>query len=124
MAKIFIVDDDRETTLLLEAVIQTGGHEAFSVNDSTKALSAIKATLPDVILLDIMMPDINGITLCKQIKTDPGLSHIPIAMISALSDEGSKRDSFNAGAAAFISKPILPTDLLNKIKDLLTSNQP
>jgi CheY-like chemotaxis protein len=123
MAKIFIVDDDKETTLLLEAVIQTGGHEAFSTNESTKAINAIEAALPDVILLDIMMPDINGITLCKQIKADPNLSHIPVAMISALSDEGSKRDSANAGAATFITKPILPKDLLNRIGDMLAARQ-
>lgn len=124
MAKIFIVDDDKETTLLLEAVIQTGGYEAFSVNESTKAINAIEATLPDVILLDIMMPAINGIILCKQIKADPKLSHIPVAMISALSDEGSKRDSANAGAATFITKPISPKDLLNRISELLARKQP
>jgi CheY-like chemotaxis protein len=118
MAKILIVDDDKETTELLEAVIQTGGYEPFSINESTKALKTIESIMPDLILMDIMMPQINGITLCKQVKSDPALSHIPVAMISALSDEGTKKDAINAGASSFITKPILPRELLRQIGEL------
>ncbi|HRQ23162.1 MAG TPA: response regulator [Anaerolineales bacterium] len=119
MAKILIVDDDAETTQLLEAILDTGGHEPFAINESTNALSTVETVMPDLILLDIMMPQINGIAVCKLLKSDTRFNRIPVIMISALSDEGTKKDASNAGAEKFITKPILPSDLLRQIDELL-----
>lgn len=121
MAKILIVDDDIETTNLLESIIKLNGHEPFSINESKNALEATKSILPDLILLDIMMAEINGIAICKFIKSDPAISHIPVVMVSALSDEGSKRDARNAGANAFITKPIAPNKFINEISSMLSN---
>lgn len=119
MAKILIVDDDVETTNLLESVVKMNGHQAFSVNASRNALNSVATVMPDLILMDIMMADINGIALCKLIKADPETSRIAIVMVSALNDEGSKRDSFNAGATDFITKPIQVKELGQRIKSVL-----
>jgi CheY-like chemotaxis protein len=75
--------------------------------------------MPDLVILDIMMPVLNGIQLCKIFQATPGLKHIPIAMLSALSDPGSKRDSYNAGAKVFLTKPIQSRELVQIIKDLI-----
>jgi len=116
MAKILIVDDDIETTALFERLIRSIGHEPVTVNTSLIAIETIKSESPDLILLDIMMPDVNGIELCKMIKANLHTKHIPVMMVSALSDMGTKRDSSNAGAEDFLTKPVLPQDFAKKLK--------
>ena len=118
MAKILIVDDDIENTTLFESLIRNTGHSPVSVNNSFLAIEIIKAELPDLILLDIMMPDINGIELCKMIKATQEIKRIPVVMVSALSDLGTKRDSANAGAEDFLTKPVLPRDFAKKLQTI------
>lgn len=119
MAKILIVDDDVETAQLFQSIIKSYKHEPLAVTDSRNAIKAVQNFQPDLILLDIMMAYINGITLCKLIKSDPVMQKIPVMMISALSDEGSKRDAANAGADDFLVKPVSPKLFLSKINELL-----
>ncbi|HCR70840.1 MAG TPA: hypothetical protein DIW23_05305 [Anaerolineae bacterium] len=122
MAKILIVDDDLETTVLLESILKTSKHEPFSITESPNAIKAIEIFEPDLILLDIMMSQINGVALCKLIKSDPKTTNIPVVMVSALSDDGTKRDSFNAGADEFVVKPIVPKTFLTLINSVLDRN--
>jgi two-component system alkaline phosphatase synthesis response regulator PhoP len=119
MAKILIIDDDPDTIKLLEAVLNPEGHETSSVQESRNALQAVETFMPDLVLLDIMMPEINGIAVCKLIKSKPATSRIKVMMVSALSDEGTRRDSFNAGADQFVTKPILPRIFARQVNDLL-----
>jgi DNA-binding response OmpR family regulator len=119
MAKILIVDDDIQTTTLLESLVKISGHEATTVNLSRNAIQVAGAINPDIILLDIMMEGINGIELCKLIKADSILGKTPVIMVSALDDIGSKRDAFNAGAVDFITKPVRPGDFTDRITDVL-----
>lgn len=121
MAKILIVDDDRETTNLLEKIVMMKGHQPASVNNSVKAVEQAHAIQPDIILMDILMPEINGIQLCKIFKAIPELKHIPIIIVSALNDAGSQRDTLNAGAADFLSKPVNPEALAEKILNLVNA---
>ena len=119
MAKILIIDDDMQTTKLLEGIVAVQGHKTVSVNNSMSAVEAANLSDPDLILLDIMMPGINGIQLCKIFKSTPDLKHIPIIIVSALDDIGSKKDAYNAGAKDFLTKPVRPKDLANKINALI-----
>lgn len=119
MARILIVDDDPETIKLLEGIVKTYGHEPFSISESRNALKAVESILPDLVLLDIMMAEINGIAICKLIKSTPNINHTPVIMVSALSDEGTKRDSANAGADDFITKPIYPKSFMQHIDAIL-----
>lgn len=119
MAKILIIDDDPETIKLLEAVTHMDGHETSSIQESRKAIQAVETYMPDLVLLDIMMPEISGIGICKLIKSKPNTSHIKVVMVSALGDDGTKRDSFNAGADHFITKPILPKSFVLEINTVL-----
>lgn len=118
MAKILIVDDDKETTNLLEKIVMMKGHQPASVNNSVKAVEQAHSIQPDIILMDILMPEINGIQLCKIFKAIPELKHIPIIIVSALNDTGSQRDTLNAGASDFLSKPVNPDVLAEKIANL------
>lgn len=123
MAKILVIDDDLQTTKLLEGIVTFNGHEAVSVNTSTSAVEVAHSTFPDLILLDIMMPGINGIELCKIFHSTSELKHISIIMVSALNDVGSKKDAFNAGAKDFLTKPVLPKILAEKINALIAQNK-
>ena len=119
MAKILIIDDDIQTTILLESMVTLSGHQPTSATNSMNAVKVANSTIPDLILLDIMMPGISGIQLCKIFKSTPNLRHIPIMIVSALDDLESKKDAFNAGAKDFITKPVYPKDLAQKIDALL-----
>jgi DNA-binding response OmpR family regulator len=120
MARILIIDDDTETTRLLENFAKMSGHEAYSINTSINAIETASSNPPDLILLDIMMPGINGIQLCKMFQSTQNLKRIPIIIVSALNDVGSKKDAFNAGAKDFVTKPFFPKDLAARIRALLT----
>lgn len=119
MAKILIIDDDVQTTKLLEGMVMLQGHQSTSVNNSMEAVEVARTVSPDLVLLDIMMPGINGIDLCKIFQSTSELKHIPIVIVSALDDIGSKKDAANAGAKEFLTKPILPKVLAQKITSLL-----
>lgn len=119
MAKILIIDDDPETVRLLETIVQMDKHETFTIQESRNAMQAVEEFRPDLVLLDIMMPEINGIAICKLIKSNPSIRDTKVVMVSALSDEGSRRDSANAGADQFLTKPINPKMLTGQIKELL-----
>jgi DNA-binding response OmpR family regulator len=121
MAKILIVDDDIETAQLFTSIIKTHKHEPLAVTESRNALKTIESFEPDLILLDIMMAQINGIALCKLIKSDPATQNIPVMMVSALGDEGTKRDAANAGADEFLVKPISPKNFIAQINKLLAT---
>ena len=121
MAKVLIIDDDIETIKLLETIVQMEGHETFSVSESKNAIQAVENYRPDLVLLDIMMPEINGIAICKLIKSNTDINRTKVMMVSALSDDGTKRDSLNAGADQFVTKPILPKVLSLQMSQILKS---
>lgn len=118
MAKIMIVDDDIDTTALFEIMIRKNGHIPIAVNKSPLAIQTARDQSPDLILLDIMMPELSGIQLCKMLKSDSGLQHIPVIMVTAMSDEESKRDSLSAGAQDFLTKPVLPRSFAERLHAL------
>lgn len=119
MAKILIVDDDIETIKLFEAIVKSGGHDTQSVTESINSIKAVQTYKPDLILLDIMMANINGIEICKFIKSDASMREIPVVMVSALHDVGTKRDAANAGADDFIVKPVSPKTFVQQINTIL-----
>lgn len=119
MAKILIIDDDVETVKLLQAVVESDDHTAIALHETRSAMHTIETNMPDLILLDIMMPEINGIAVCKMIKSNPATSHIKVMIVSALGDDGTKRDCANAGADQFVTKPIFPQVLTQQIETLL-----
>ena len=121
MAKIFVVDDEVIITKIIDGLVKDEGHEVVSINNSWTAIEKIKEEAPNVILLDIMMPKIDGIELCRMIKANPDIEHIPVIMVSALSDKGTRKDSFNAGAEDFLVKPVQKRKLLKKLDAILKS---
>ena len=115
-----IVDDDVATTTILGSILELEGYEPISVNNSTLAIQVASLVKPDMFLLDLMMPEIDGFKLCRQLREHPKFLGTPIIIITALDNKDSRIVSFGAGANDFIAKPYLPHDLILKIKEYLT----
>jgi len=119
MAKILIVDDDEQATTLIEKVLAIKGHEATSVNDSSTTIQVANAISPDLILLDLMMPEPNGFEVCKMLRADPNFSKTPIVVITAMDDNESKETAYAAGANDYLVKPFRMDALAQTIQALI-----
>jgi putative two-component system response regulator len=103
--RILIVDDEPNNLQLMKQVLQSQYELAFS-NSGINALDAVKKTRPDLILLDIMMPGIDGYETCRRLKSDPVTAKIPVIFVSAMSEVESERHGFEVGGVDYIAKPI------------------
>jgi len=119
MAKILVVDDDIHATTLFDTLLTAKGYDAVIVNDSATAFDVAKSTNPDLIILDLMMPEPNGYEVCKTLRADPKFSKIPIVIFTAMGDNESKESALNAGADEFLTKPFRVEDLMNRIRSLM-----
>ncbi len=113
---IFIVDDIEDNVSLLGSILQENNFRVEALTDSRFVLDFLERISPDIILLDYMMPFIDGIEICKQIKAQPKLKNIPIIFVTARNDEDSIINALEAGAVDFISKPFSSKELLARIK--------
>lgn len=116
MRKILLVDDDATTTLVLDAMLSEEGFDVSVVNDSRKTVDAARETQPDVILLDLMMPGIDGIEVCKLLRAESQFEKTPILFFTAIGDLDYKSAAYQAGADDFLVKPIHPKELIARIK--------
>lgn len=119
MPKILVVDDDIHATTLFKTILTAKGFEAFIVNDSAIAVQTADSTNPDLIILDLMMPEPNGFEVCKMLRSNPKYSHTPIVIFTAMGDSESKALALDAGADEFLTKPFRVEDLMEKIKTLI-----
>ncbi len=118
-AKILIVEDNQENIDLLHFFLKPQGYEIITVTDGEKALQAVSENLPDIILLDIMLPKLDGFQVCERLKKDEQTKYIPIIMITALKDMKDKLKALEMGADDFITKPFENVELLARVKSLL-----
>lgn len=118
MSKILVVDDDVTMTNLLKALMTMEGHQPTTVNESTKAIEIAATINPDLITLDLMMPDLTGFELCDLLHKDPRFVNIPILIVSARDDSESKEKAKAAGARDYLTKPFGVDQLLEKIRAL------
>ena len=120
MTKILTVDDDKGTTALIEAILLSEGYESTIVNESHEAMEAAKRINPDLIILDLMMPEPTGFQLCRMLRASPDFVTTPIIIVTALSDEDSRVVAMGAGANDYLTKPFKVGDLVQKIRDLIS----
>ena len=123
MAKILIVDDDEQATILLEKVLAIKGHEATSINDSSETIRVANSTSPDLFLLDLMMPEPNGFEVCKMLRADPNFAKTPIVIITAMDDNESKETAYSAGANDYLVKPFRMDALAQAIESLIGKSE-
>jgi len=119
MKKILIVDDDEKNLKLIAAILDGYGYAYETAKNGLEALEKTKSFSPDLILLDIMMPEMDGYKACKRLKADTETQHIPIVMVTALADRDSKIKGLDVGANDFLAKPIDKTELIVRARNLL-----
>ncbi|MDX1378850.1 MAG: response regulator transcription factor [Anaerolineales bacterium] len=105
MKKIMVVDDDEDFTNLYKKALDTAGYDTTAVNKGSVAIEMAYLVKPDIFLIDLMMPDIDGFQLCRMIREDPVTKRIPIIIITALPDEDSREVALGAGANDYLTKP-------------------
>jgi diguanylate cyclase (GGDEF)-like protein len=118
-ARILIVDDHEDNVELLRARLESWGFETLSARDGAEALATIESSLPDLVLLDIMMPKIDGIEVARRVKNNPDLPFIPIIMQTALDSTENKVEGLEAGADDYITKPIDFPELKARVNSML-----
>jgi two-component system alkaline phosphatase synthesis response regulator PhoP len=117
--RIFIADDESGFVSTLRSRLEFEGFEVTTAPDGKSALDRIREDHPDLILLDIMMPAMNGYQVCRELKEDPETSPIPILMLTAKSQESDKFWGKEAGADAYVTKPFDMDELIGQIRGLL-----
>ena len=116
--KILIADDEPDILEIIQFNLQTEGYEVFTAKNGDEALEQAKKHLPDLIILDIMMPGKNGIDVCNILRMQPAFKETLIVFLSALSDEGTEIRGLETGADDYLTKPISPKILLSKVNAL------
>jgi CheY-like chemotaxis protein len=121
MQKVLIAEDDESTQELLRHIVSGAGFQVTTASDGQAALKAVLNIRPDLVVLDIMLPEVHGYSVCHQIKSNELLKTIKVVMLSAKSFPADRRQAEEVGADAFLSKPINPVDLIEKIRSLLAA---
>ncbi len=114
--RILVVDDDSQLQRLLELALKRSGYEVVQARSGSEAVAQVLETHPDLIIMDIMMPDMNGYEATKRIRRLPEGRHVPVIFLSALSDVEAKVKAFRVGGTDYVTKPVNIAELLERIK--------
>lgn len=119
MSKILIVDDSHTLREMLIELLTKSGMTVTEASNGIEAKEKIQASLPDLVITDLIMPGMNGYELCRWIKKEPGTQNIPVLICSTKSEEFDRYWGMKQGADAYITKPFHPPELVNTVKQLL-----
>ncbi|MBN1426766.1 MAG: hybrid sensor histidine kinase/response regulator [Anaerolineae bacterium] len=123
MSQILIVDDTQENLDVLSMMLKNNGYTIQVANNGQQAIEAVHNSPPDLILLDILMPDISGYEVCRQLKADPALASIPVVFVSALDETLDKVQAFDIGGVDYIVKPFQVAEVLVRVETQLKVRQ-
>lgn len=115
---VLLIDDDMAIATALTLRLRAAGHDVISARDGRSGVVEAAAHRPDVILLDIRMPDIDGYEVCRRLKSDPELASIPVIFVSANAHESARDQAYQVGGSAFLSKPYEPGQVLATIESV------
>ncbi|MBC8394868.1 MAG: response regulator, partial [Deltaproteobacteria bacterium] len=119
--KVLVVDDESKNRELLHDLLEVKGYTVTEAVDGEDALQKTSECIPDVILLDVMMPKLNGFEVCQRLRSDSKTAHIPILLVTALSDRSDRLEGIKAGANDFLTKPIDSQDVLLRVRNAVYS---
>jgi DNA-binding response OmpR family regulator len=123
-ARILVVDDDADTRFLLRMMLAGDGFEVSLAGDGEQAWTSLQASVPDLLLTDLMMPELDGIGLVQRVRADPALASLPVILLSAKSGICEQADAITLGADDYLIKPVQKADLLERIRMKMTAARP
>ncbi|MGQ9849426.1 MAG: response regulator [Aggregatilineaceae bacterium] len=123
MKRILVVDDEIGALTLIGIMLERGGFEVLKAKDADQALAVLELEKPDLIILDVMMPGMDGIELCRLLRNRPDTAELPILILSARGDAKSVMSGMDAGASDYLPKPILHHDLVAKVRRMLDMDE-
>ena len=124
MARILIVDDSPSQLMGIRRIVEGLGHEALTAEDGAAGVEAAKRELPDLILMDVVMPNLNGFQATRSITRDPTTKHIPVILVTTKDQETDKVWGMRQGARAYITKPFSDTELSQVISSTISDDPP
>jgi two-component system, OmpR family, response regulator MtrA len=116
---VLVVDDDADILSLVKAVLERSGHEVVAVRDGAEALASARARKPDLAVLDIAMPEVDGLEVLRRLRDDATTSDLPVVLLSARAQEADVERGFAIGATAYLKKPFSPRELSEHVAELL-----
>jgi DNA-binding response OmpR family regulator len=117
--KLLVVDDTPQNVKLLADLLEYQGYQVIRASNGTEALEAMEKERPDLVLLDVMMPDIDGYQVCQRIRENPATRLTPVVMVTALDAKNERVAGIEVGADDFLSKPVNTAELLARVRSLL-----
>src|ERR1700733_3900267 len=117
--KILVIEDDRDISELISYNLEREGYEIACLYDGSQAIDFVHKRKPELIILDLMLPEVDGIEICRTLKSDPNTKHIPIVMLTAKSEEADMVVGLQMGADDYIPKPFSPKVLVARIKAIV-----
>jgi two-component system, OmpR family, phosphate regulon response regulator PhoB len=121
--KILVVDDERDVTELLAYTLKAKGFVVEAVNDPHRSIGVARTFLPDLIILDVMMPDLTGIQICRMVRADAKLKKVPVIFLTAKAEEGDRIQGLETGADDYLCKPFSTKELILRIQTILRRTQ-
>ena len=122
-AKILLVDDSAEILKQEKALLEKTGVDVITAFTGPEAIKLVHSEKPDLVFLDLMLPEMSGDAVCRYIKKDPNLANIAVIMVTALNDEKTMQSCFRCGCDAYVTKPFKPDELLRKLKVILDEKE-
>ncbi|MBG0818794.1 response regulator transcription factor [Planomonospora sp. ID82291] len=119
MARVLTVEDDADIQFVISFALKKAGHEVKMAGDGLAAMDALAEKLPDVVILDWMMPGLSGPEVCRRLREMPGGQNVAVLMLSAKSEQDDVTQAFEAGVDDYMTKPFSPKDLATRVQDLL-----
>jgi DNA-binding response OmpR family regulator len=122
MARILVVEDSPTVVSSVEWMLRRNGHEVYIARDGLTALASVRALVPEIVLLDILLPHTNGYEVCALVRKNPAYKSTRVVMMTCLKDEANVKRAYEVGADGYITKPFQEADLLNTVNQHLTKN--
>lgn len=122
MAKILVAEDERDIRDLVSFTLQYAGYDVISASNGEEALQLALKEKPDLILSDVRMPKMTGYEVCKRLKADPEMQHIPVVFLSAKGQEAEVQTGLAVGATDYLLKPFAPDQLMARVAEILAKS--
>lgn len=119
MKKVLVIDDEADITNLVGYSLRAKGFAVEAVNDPNQSIGVARSFMPDLVILDVMMPELNGLQICRMLRADPKLKAVPVIFLTAKAEEADRIQGFEVGADDYVCKPFSPKELVMRVQSIL-----